>query len=476
VSEFSPAELEFMREQAKLDLYWFARLMFVSRKGIVWQEAPHHRKICDALMRVFLGDTKRLIINIPPRYSKTELAVVNFIPWALGHFPDCEFIHTSYSADLAGNNTWQARDIVTCKEYREVFDSVQIDPSINARDHWRTSAGGVVYARGSGGTITGYGAGKVRPQFGGAIIIDDPHKADEARSDTIRKGVIEWYQNTLSSRLNDPKNTPIILIMQRLHEEDLAGWLLAGGTGEKWEHVCMPALRDDGTALWPAKHDVPDLRRMEQASPYTFSGQYQQRPTPAEGGIFKPDEMPLIDRAPDGTRWLRAWDLAGTQDGGDWTAGGLLGETPDKRYVIGDMVRLQGRPEVVEKSIRATAERDTAMVRISLPQDPGQAGKSQVQYLTRALAGFTVSASPETGDKITRAEPFAAQLNIGNVSLLRGAWNADLLHEMRHFPLGKHDDQIDALSRAFNQLTLGYQQVSSFHEPYVHAALRVLPP
>ena len=110
-----------------------------------------------------------------------------------------------------------------------------------AKDEWRTGAGGCVYAVGAGGSITGYGAGKLRETFGGAIIIDDPHKPDEVRSDVMRRNVIDWFQNTLESRKNAP-NTPIILIMQRLHEEDLAGWLLAGGNGETWEHINLPAI------------------------------------------------------------------------------------------------------------------------------------------------------------------------------------------------------------------------------------------
>src|SRR5690606_8763121 len=105
--------------------------------------------------------------------------------------------------------------------------------------------------------------------FGGAIVIDDPHKPDEATSEVMRENVIEWFQNTLESRKNS-KDTPIILIMQRLHENDLAGWLLAGGNGEQWEHVCLPAIQEDGTALWPEKHSLEDLRRMEGASPYVF--------------------------------------------------------------------------------------------------------------------------------------------------------------------------------------------------------------
>jgi predicted phage terminase large subunit-like protein len=269
--------------------------------------------------------------------------------------------------------------------------------------------------------------------------------------------VIDWFQNTLETRKNSPR-TPIILIMQRLHEADLAGFLVAGGNGEEWEHVMVPAISETGEALWPAKHSLEQLRVMERSNPYVFAGQYQQRPAPLAGGEFKPDAIGTIDAIPAGTRLVRAWDFAGTDNDGDWTAGAMLGAMPDGRYVIGDMARFRAGPEVVEATLKATAQRDGKNVIVSIPQDPGQAGKGQVRQFTRTLAGFTVSSKPVSGDKITRARPLAAQVNIGNVVMLRGEWNQALINEMRNFPNGKHDDQIDALSLAFDYLndnTLG---------------------
>lgn len=448
--EFSDKERRAYRSLSMADLYWFTRWMFVNRRGYTWQQATHHATICDALMRVFRGECKRLIINIPPRYSKTEI-VKNFVGWSLGHFPDSEFIYTSYSGRLAAASSWDVRSLVQETEYRAIFPAVELRNDSQAKDEWRTSAGGIMYAVGAGGTITGYGAGKHRPGFGGALLIDDPLKADDARSDVIRQNGIDWFQNTFESRKNSP-DTPIILIMQRLHENDLAGWLLAGGNGEKWEHVCLPALQDDGTALWPEKHSVEELRRMEAASPYTFAGQYQQRPAPAEGGLFKPDRIEVIDAAPTGVQWVRAWDLASVSDGGDWTAGGKLGKLPDGRFVIGDMVRVQEGPDQRDATMLNTAKRDGSSVKVGFPQDPGQAGKTQISYLTKQFAGFKVYSSPETGDKVTRAEPFAAQVNVGNVLMVRGAWNDALINEMRMFPNGANDDQIDSLSRGFGML------------------------
>jgi len=449
VRVYSAVETAVAAEMARHDFYFFSRWMFLRRKGYAWRKAKHHALIANALMRVFRGECRRLIINVPPRYSKTELAVVNWIAWCLGHVPDAEFIHTSYSATLAALNASNAQSVVEHEAYREVFPDLQIVKSAQA--HWTTTDGGVVYAAGSGGTLTGFGAGKHRDGFGGAIIIDDPHKADEARSDTIRKGVIEWFQNTLESRKNAP-HTPIVLIMQRLHQDDLAGWLLDGGNGEQWEHLCLPALQDDGTALWPDKHSVDKLLEMQEAAPYTFSGQYQQRPTPPAGQIFKPDKIGIVDAVPVGTRFVRGWDFAGTTDG-DWTVGGKIGIQPNGRYLIADIVRLRATSEVVAEALVNTAKRDGSATRVRIPQDPGQAGKAQAAYFTKLLAGYTVKALPVTGDKITRAEPFASQVNAGNVDMLAAEWNAALVDELRMFPAGRHDDQADALSDAFSEHT-----------------------
>lgn len=459
---FSAKERYAAVKMAREDLYTFARWMFMQRRGYAWQRAHHHRLICDALMRVFRGECRRLIINIPPRYSKTELAVVMFIAWAMGRVPDAEFIHTSYSATLAGNNSAAVRSLLQHEAYHEIFPGVAL--AEEARAHWTTSSGGVMYATGAGGTITGFGAGKHRAGFGGAIIIDDPHKADEARSEVIRKGVVDWFQNTLESRKNSPE-TPIVLIMQRLHQDDLSGWLLGdrgkdmdgpavpGGNGEVWEHLCLSAWRKDGTPLWPEKHSADDLRRMEKASPYIFAGQYRQRPSPLEGGVFKPGQMQVVDAVPAGSiQWCRGWDLASVDGGGDYTAGGKLGKLSDGRFVIAGMEREQLGPDERDALLRNTAVRDGHGVRVSIPQDPGQAGKTQALALTRLLAGFSVKTSPETGDKVVRAEPLASQVNVGNVLLLRGAWNDDLIEEMKLFPNGAFDDQIDALSRAFADL------------------------
>ncbi len=441
---------------ARENFYFFVRWMFAQRRGFKWLQGAHHKLICEALMRVFAGATQNLIINIPPRYSKTEL-LENFIAWALGRVPDSEFIYTSYSGTLATNNSWHTKEIVAHPEYHRIFPDTMLRADSKARDHWRTSGGGVVYASGAEGTITGFGGGKMRDGWGGAILIDDPHKVDEIRSDVMRKGVHTFYQETLQSRRN-AQHTPIILIMQRLMEDDLAGWLMAGNSNEKWECLTIPALCEDaatdplgrqlGEALWPEKHTATELLEMQTAAPFMFAGQYQQRPAPVEGNIYRPDQIQIVDTAPACTKWCRGYDFGSTVNG-DWTVGLKLGLTRDQRVVIADMLRIRCGPDERDAAIMNAAAGDGRGTWIDFPQDPGQAGKTQVLYLTKKLAGYRVSSSPETGDKVVRAQPWAAQINVGNVMMVKAPWNQALTDEYRLFPNGAFDDISDAGARAF---------------------------
>ena len=177
---------------------------------------------------------------------------------------------------------------------------------------------------------------------------------------------------------------------------------------------------------------------------------------------------------------VRAWDLAATEAGAvtgggrrvgvadpDWTVGVKLGRITTGRYVVLDVVRFRGGPEVVERTIRQTAAADGRAVAIGLPEDPGQAGKSQVSYYTAQLAGYVVESSRESGSKVTRAGPVASQCNAGNLGIMRAPWNAAFVDEMRNFPAGKWDDQVDALSRAFTMAMLAMKPTEARHIPHM---------
>lgn len=436
--------------RARTSLYDFVRWMYCAQHNKAIIPAPHHSLVCSALERVIRGKTKRLIINIPPRSGKTLLVSQLFPAFWMGLNPASNFILTSYSKTLASNNTYAVREIMRHEAYQWLWRDTkpQIKDDSQARDIFRTNANGMVYGVGSGGTITGIGAGGMGEGSAGCIIIDDPIKPDEALSETVRNSTIEWFRGTLESRKNSP-NTPIVVIMQRLHELDLAGWLESGGNGEDWEIVKIPALSGDGTSFWEKQFPVDMLRRLEKSSPYTFAGQYQQEPSPRGGGFFKPANIEIVPALPEGIKWVRGWDMAATANGGDWTCGAKLGVKNDVIY-IADVRRVQGSPDEVERLIVSTAKMDDCLQ--SIPQDPGAAGKSVVAYMSKKLHGVKFKFSLESGDKTTRAEPIASQINIGNARMIKADWNESFVHELASFPNGSHDDQVDALSRAYSEL------------------------
>lgn len=446
------------RAYAQSDFYFFVRYMFQASKGYKWSKNWHHDLICESLMKVYRGEVKNLIINIPPRYSKTEIAVVNFIAWALGKNPKCNFIHTSYSVDLARSNLEKSKLLIKSEEYQQIFD-VRIQDGNDGKKEWMTESGGIVYASGVKGGLTGFGAGALigedaedRPEFSGAIIIDDPLKATEGRSDTVRGGINDWFIETLQSRRNS-RDTPIILIMQRLHEEDLSGFLLDGGSSEEWHHVKIPALQKDGSALWGLKHTAEELNALDRANPYMFAGQYQQEPAPGEGGEFKVANIEIVNSLPsDLKNFTRGWDFAGTDGGGDYSATIKLARDKSGNTWILHGDAFQYASDQVRKNIKLNADLDGLSTFTSMPQDPGQAGKAQANDLSKFLSGHRFEFTLESGSKIVRAEPLAAQVNLGNVKMLKGDWNKEFIHQLRMFPNGKNDDYVDAASRAFNSM------------------------
>ena len=266
---------------------------FKQENGRKFVVGEHHKRIAEALDNVLMGKTRRLIINLPPRYTKTEL-IKTFIKKGLAINPKSKYIITSYSANLAEDNSENVLNAITSDWYQELFPWVRIDWKSHAKKKWYTTQGGGVYAASSGGQITGFGAGIVRDDeidsdfeiedsetaWGGAIIIDDPIKPADAESPTVRDKVNMWFENTIRSRTND-RNTPIIVIMQRLHKKDLSGYLMELEP-EEWEVLSMPALsvgeNGEEVALWPFKHTVEELHKLRKANRFIFDTQYQQDP------------------------------------------------------------------------------------------------------------------------------------------------------------------------------------------------------
>lgn len=440
------------------DLLIFAKTMFRARKGAEMLHNWHMVEICNALERVVIGKTKRLIINIPPRSGKTELAVIDFIAWATGLYPDSEWIHASYSKRLATNNTYNVRELMQNEAYADIFQNVRIKQDSAAKDEFKTTDGGVIYAAGSEGTITGYGAGKMRAEFGGAIVIDDPHKASEANSDTMRQNVIDWFLTTMESRKNSP-DTPIIVIMQRLHENDLSGFLLGGGNGEKWDHLCISAEPEDGISFWPEQFPMEDLERKKQNSSYVYAGQYLQRPAPIGGGIFKDEWWRYYTSLPK-MKWraIYADTAQKTKETNDYSVFQCWGESENGVAYLIDMVRGKWEAPELLHIARAFWNKHKAVQNMgtlrSFKIEDKVSGTTLIQTLPRE--GMPVVAIQRNKDKITRAYDAAPFVESGNVYFPQGAeYLPDIMREASQFPNSAHDDTIDPMMDAIDDILSG---------------------
>ena len=327
--------LQVLKERCEYDLLFFIRWFFNKQNGFKFQVNDHHIKLVEALHRVFVGDCRRLIINMPPRYGKTEVAVIGFIAWCIAKNPKSKFIHLSYSNDLVLDNSSRIKELVESDEFQELWP-LQLKADSKSKKKWYSEDGGGLYATAAAGSVTGFGAGSPRGgDFGGAIVIDDPLKPDDAESDAIRGAVNRRLNSTIRSRTNH-RDTPIILIMQRLHDDDAAGFLLDGGSGEEWEHLCLKGIQDNGSALWEEKHTVQELEQIQAADKYVFASQYQQTPVPDDGEFFYKGNVRWYETLPKHLTFYGASDYAVTEGGGDFTEHGVFGVDADDNIYIAD--------------------------------------------------------------------------------------------------------------------------------------------
>ena len=409
--------------------------------------AAHHRRLLEELQRLADGRADRLIVAMPPGSAKSTYCSVLLPGWWLQRHPGHSIIAACHTEALAHSFGRRARALV--EEHAELL-GLRLRRAERAAGQWSVESGGTYYAAGVRGPIVGRRAD--------LVLIDDPVKNHaEADSPAARESLWQWLQADLMPRLKPGGR--IVLVMTRWHEDDLGGRLLAGA--ERWETLCLPALaeaddplgRTPGEPLWPEWESIELLARKRRAvGERMWHALFQQRPRPDAGTLFRPERIELLDEDPPCSGAVRAWDLAATEAAAgqhpDWSVGIKIGRLQGGLCVL-DVVRLRGGPLAVEQAILATAEADGRGVLVGLPQDPGQAGKQQVAHLRRRLAGFRVDASVETGSKITRAGPVSAQVEAGGLAMLRAPWTAALLDELRDFPHGRHDDQVDALARGF---------------------------
>ncbi len=553
----------------------FTRYFFKLREGRKFIINAHHKVMADIKTKVFEGDIKRLIVNIPPGYTKTEEWVINFMAEGLAINPQALFMHLSYADDLALWNSTQCRDIIELPEFQELFP-MKIRHDVSSKKKWYTEHGGGVYATSAGGQVTGFRAGRIIqeieadpkisaleleteelekklqkvfseelhaaparrlrrklkacnkklnralkahqpsideaakqaldpflkgirerksliginfniPRFWGALIIDDPIKPDDAYSETLRNKINNRFMNTFKSRLAVESETPVILIMQRIHEDDPSGFLLTGGTGEKWHHLMLPVEIPEEPIkqwypeeythgipieydlppgpLWKMKHSAREISVQEKADPYTHSAQYNQRPSPKGGQVFKDEFWKYfsLSAIPEGITTKRIYcDTAQkAKERNDWTVFQLWGYCPGKGIFLLDLFRAKLETPELEKALTNFWNKHKPQHKINpngaqlVMIEDKSSGSGLIQTIQRKSI-IPVQAIQRNIDKVTRAMDGVPHIASGNVYIPNDAsWTFDFIEECRKFtPLMTHkfDDQIDPMLDAIEDM------------------------
>jgi predicted phage terminase large subunit-like protein len=421
----------------------------------------HLDVIAAKLTAVRRGEIHRLIINLPPRHLKSLLASIAFPAWCLGHNPAGHVICASYGQELAEKFARDCRQIMASAWYRRLFRTRLADR--RAVHDFSTTEQGTRMATSVGGVLTGRGAD--------LIIIDDPLKPDEALSESRRKAVNEWYDHSLLSRLNDKANGCIIIIMQRLHQDDLVGHVLEQ---EKWDVPAFAAIAEEdetyiidsplgrrvfsrkaGDALHPERESVATLERIrETVGEYVFASQYQQNPTPLEGAMVRTKWLRFYDPGERPARFdevVQSWDTANkATEPSDYSVCTTWGVN-DEQYYLLDLYRDRLNYPDLKRKARELAQRhraDTVLI------EDRASGTQLIQDLKADhLLGVTPYSPPTGTDKIMRLYAQTGLIENGRVLMPRGAsWLADYLHELTSFPGSKHDDQVDSTTQALHHM------------------------
>jgi predicted phage terminase large subunit-like protein len=438
------------RRKARTDLVDFTEYTFDRYKT-----AAHHRIICEQLERVERGEIDRLMLMIPPRHGKSELASKRFPAYYLGRHPEDQIITVCATAEFASDFGRDVRNIMNSTEYKALFETRLAEDS-QSKGKWHTSAGGVYYSVGVGGVLMGKGAN--------TLLIDDPFATmADAQSEITRKNVWEWYTGSAYNRLMP--NGAIIIINHRMHEDDLCGRLLAqqAAGGDTWEVVELPAIDDAGAALWPEAYPIQALERIKKHTlPRDWSSLYQQKPSPDDGDYFRRDWMRWYnkDQTPKHMRIYGASDYAVSDGKGDYTVHGVIGVDPNDDIYILDLWRQQTTSDVWIETLLDLMKQYEPM---AWGEEQGQILKSLGPFIDKRQRERKVYCHrvpyASTTDKSVRARSFQARLSMGKVYFPSDApWIDDLVTEMLQFPVGKNDDQVDVLSlfgRMLNDMSKG---------------------
>lgn len=486
-----------IKAKCERDHLFFSRYFFKHRQGIKFRVNWHHVLIADTVQRVIDGELKNVVINVPPGSSKTELVAINLIARGLAVNPRARFLHISYSDDLALLNSETAREIVGSDEYQALWPLAIADDA-KSKKRWNVvvdgkKAGGV-YAVSLGGQITGFRAGHMAEGWQGAIIIDDPLKVEDAYSKTNRDKANRKLLSTVKSRKANP-DTPIIVIMQRLAEEDPTGFIKSGKVPGDWQFIEIPALitdeyverlparvremvevadrDDDGRfSYWPYKEPLDDLLASEKADRYVFSGQYMQRPSPLGGGIIKSANFGRYDVLPELVKRMIFADTAQkTAERNDYSVFQCWGLGKNGRIYLIDQIR--GKWEAPELRRRAIdfwnkhlpmgMPHGAALTKMRV--EDKASGTGLIQDI-RESGGIPIEGIERDRDKLTRVMDVVSYIDSGYVLVPNDApWVSDFTQECDAFTpddTHAHDDQIDPMVDAINDLLASGRVLSTW--------------
>lgn len=444
----------------------FTRYFFKKKTGQKFITGDHHKQLCNVLDRVISGELKRVIINLAPRYSKTEIVVKNFIAYGFGVNPKSKFIHLSYSDDLVLDNSKEINNLMHTPEYTRLFEASVT--STNAKK-WYTAQGGGMYAVSSAGQVTGFGAGVVEPdekeeersidefmpcfesEFAGAIIIDDPIKPDDALSETIREKVNLKFETTIRNRVNS-RNTPIIIIMQRLHEHDLCGYLQEIEPGE-WFVLSLPCIYTDSEgnekALWEHKHTLEELRKIEKANSYVFQTQYMQDPKPIEGLMYA--DFRTYDAIPTTQKAIRKNYTDTADTGEDYLCSICYIETELGNYVI-DVLYTQKPMEYTEPKTAEMLTKHQTQKAVIESNNGGRSFARAVESQCRLLGNNITKITWFHQGENKQVRIFTKSNEVQNMTFFPSDWNRrwpefySALTSYRKEGRNSYDDAPDALT------------------------------
>ena len=472
-----------MRALTKGSLFMFIQYFWDTYSNDPFVPNWHIEVLCKELeevaRRVSKGEKKEydLIINIPPGTTKTATVSIMFPVWCWVNWYWMKFITSSHGADLSLESAEYSRDIIRSDKFRMLFPDIDIKQDKDSKSNFRivkkefVNAGFLPRVKQGGGRVSTSTGAKIIGFHAHIIIPDDLIDPKGALSETILPSVNQYLTQSLLTRKTDKRVTTMIMIMQRLHQEDPTGYMLERKK-ENIRHICLPGeLGEYEQFVKPQSlikkyvNGLLDSNRLGRdelheleadLGQYGYAGQVGQNPTPPGGGMFKVDHLAILDHMSSETNIrhrIRYWDKAGTKGGGAYTAGVLIWKMDNGKFIIADVKRGQWGTDEREDIIRSTAEADGRATEVYIEQEPGSGGKESAEATIKNLAGFACYRDLPTGDKARRADPFSVQVNWGNVIMLRADWNKKFKDELEMFPNGRFKDQCDAGSAAFNLMT-----------------------